>query len=584
MRINRLVSWIFVRAHIHQVLSAVLGALMLVYSTDSPAPPVLPDCTTGTPTSLRLYGTRPFTVPVNTYLPGLTVLAFDSAGNALRNVAISLTAPASGPSGTFNVMAGSTDTYTTMPNPLSVTLNTGATCSGAEPIYIANGTTGSYQLTASTGGSSLGIAIMNTDVATPADMFPVNSKQIAHVGSTFASFGAEVRDDSGRGVGGIPVTFTAPTGPGASATFPGGQFTATVLTNAFGRAYPPSLTANNVAGMFNLIASAGAVSKTIGPFVNAAGTVTTLSRNNSSPNPSAFGQSIRFSASVEFTGIPTSASSFGIPLYSEPTGSVLLQADGVTVATATINDFDIRFRACSTCQWLTVSVPISTVTAPFGTHQFTAVYQPGEYDRSTSAPIAQTVTPGFTGYTAVGGVQTMAGVTGGYVDGVWSCTLRNASWGPVSSVATSPPNGMVLPYGVFHYQIDTCSSDYGFLNPWHAAQTLVLQFSQSLPQNAVFMAFGPSAKDPAPHWYALPTSVTGNTMRITLGDGDPGDDDLRINRVIAGKGAVGIIVDAEAIPATSNLSLLALTALIALVASKMLRVSARRAQQASDRR
>lgn len=572
------------------MLAAVLGALLLLYSTDSPAPPPPPiNCTAGTPVSVAVqFGTPPFSVPVNTYLPAFTVLALDSGGNPLQNVAVTLTAPASGPSGTFNVIVGNTDTYTTTPNPLSVTLNTGATCAGAQPLYIANSTTGNYQLTASAGASSLGIAMINTAALTPTTIIDLNSKQIAHVGNTFASFAVEVRGVPNTGIGGVPVTFTVPAGPGASATFPGGGLAATVLTNAFGRAYPQPPTANNIAGMFNLIASAGAVSTPIGPFVNAAGTVTTLSRGNPSPNPSAFGQPIWFSANVEFTGFPSSGATGGPPPYPEPTGSVLLQADDVTVATGAIGDLNFRFLACGTCPWLTVSVPIGTVTASFGTHQLTAVYQPGQYDRSTSVPIAQTVAPGFTGSTAVGGVQTMAGVTGVYADGGWICTLRNASWGPVSDVTTSLPDGIALPYGVFHYQIDTCGYNGLMFDPppagWHAVQMLVLQFSQLLPQNAVFMAFGPSASDPAPHWYALPTTVTGNTMSVTLGDGDPGDDDLKINGAIAGKGAVAVIVDPAAIPATSRLALLALTALIALGALIMLHVSARRAQQVSDRR
>jgi Tripartite tricarboxylate transporter family receptor len=164
---------------------------------------------------------------------------------------------------------------------------------------------------------------------------------------------------------GIPVTFTAPAGPGASAIFPGGVIAATVLTNAFGRAYPPPPTANSVAGMFSLVASAGTVSTPIGPFVNAAGTVTTLSRDSPSPNPSTFGQPVWFSANVEFTGFPPSGPTGAPPSYPEPAGSVLLQADGVTVGAAAISDLNFRFLSCGTCPWLTVSVPIGTVTAPF---------------------------------------------------------------------------------------------------------------------------------------------------------------------------------------------------------------------------
>jgi hypothetical protein len=263
----------------------------------------------------------------------------------------------------------------------------------------------------------------------------------------------------------------------------------------------------------------------------------------------------------------------------------LLQADGITIGKATLSDLDFRFSACGTCAWLTVPVRIGTVSAPFGTHQLTAIFQPGEYDPSRSTPIAQTVTPAFTGPTAVGGVQTMVGVTGRSADGAWHCTLRAASWGPVSNVTTSAPFGMTVPFGMFHYRIDTCEYSGAIGVPpggWHATQTLVLQFSRTLPQNAVFAAFGPSSSNHAPHWYTLPTIVAGNTMSVAVGDGDAGDDDLAINGVIAGVGAVAFIGDAEAIPATSSFALFALAALITLATLMVLGAAARR-RPATDR-
>src|ERR1700693_1886864 len=87
-------------------LAIACGTLSLLYSSDSPAPPPpLANCTTGTPTTLGVrFGTPPLAVPVNTYLPALPVLAFESVGNPLRNIDITLFAPASGAGGTFNVI------------------------------------------------------------------------------------------------------------------------------------------------------------------------------------------------------------------------------------------------------------------------------------------------------------------------------------------------------------------------------------------------------------------------------------------------------------------------------------------------
>ncbi len=103
------------------------GAVGLLYSKDSPAPPPpIGNCNTGIPASLALVFTSPpLSVAVNSHLGALSVQAFDFDGNALRDVPVTFTAPASGPGGTFNVIVdAASDTYVPAPNPLVTTVNT----------------------------------------------------------------------------------------------------------------------------------------------------------------------------------------------------------------------------------------------------------------------------------------------------------------------------------------------------------------------------------------------------------------------------------------------------------------------------
>lgn len=62
---------------------------------------------------------------------------------------------------------------------------------------------------------------------------------------------------------GVPVTFAVvPGANGAGATFPNGQTSVAISTNALGDAVAPALTANGLAGTFQVVASWGSVSQT----------------------------------------------------------------------------------------------------------------------------------------------------------------------------------------------------------------------------------------------------------------------------------------------------------------------------------
>ena len=82
--------------------------------------------------------------------------------------------------------------------------------------------------------------------------------QSAHINATFAKvLQATVVDAGQHPVGGVSVTFTAPTS-GASATF-GGSSTVTAVTNASGIAISPTLSANGQTGSYAISASVSGV-------------------------------------------------------------------------------------------------------------------------------------------------------------------------------------------------------------------------------------------------------------------------------------------------------------------------------------
>jgi hypothetical protein len=96
------------------------------------------------------------------------------------------------------------------------------------------------------------------------------SSQSATVGATFAvPLEVKVLDGSSNPLGGITVTFNAPTS-GASSTFAASGFSAIAVTNAQGLAFAPALTANNTVGNYTVTASVGSLAPALFTLSNTA--------------------------------------------------------------------------------------------------------------------------------------------------------------------------------------------------------------------------------------------------------------------------------------------------------------------------
>jgi hypothetical protein len=186
------------------------------------------------------------------------------------------------------------------------------------------------------------------------------NNQSTPVNSVFASpLQATVRDSSNIPVPGVTVTFTAPAS-GASATFSGIN-TISAITNGSGVA-SVSATANATVGSYAVNATvAGVVTPASFNLTNTAISSVTLT---SSLNPSNFGQSVTFTATV--TGV-------------SPTGTVTFKDGGTVLGTGTLN---ANGQATFTTSSLSV-----------GSHSITAAYG-GDANNvaSTSAVLTQLVT------------------------------------------------------------------------------------------------------------------------------------------------------------------------------------------------
>jgi hypothetical protein len=166
----------------------------------------------------------------------------------LAGIAVTFSAPSSGPSGTF-ASSGSN----------AVLVGTNAQGTAMAPAFTANSLPGGYLVTASSGYGSVVFSLVNTASGVSASIKPVaGSGQSAGVGARYgATLRVVVTDATGAPVGGSTVTFSLGQGSAgaAGATFVGGSNQATAVTDATGLASSPGLTANDVAGRFSASAT-----------------------------------------------------------------------------------------------------------------------------------------------------------------------------------------------------------------------------------------------------------------------------------------------------------------------------------------
>lgn len=90
---------------------------------------------------------------------------------------------------------------------------------------------------------------------------------------------------------------------------------------------------------------------------------------------------------------------------------------------------------------------------------------------------------------------------------------------------------MQFPQGLFDFSTTGCT-------PGSTLQ-FTLTYPPALPSNAQYWKYGPTASNPAPHWYTIPASVAGAVVTFSITDGGLGDDDLSANGVVVDAGGPG---------------------------------------------
>ena len=214
----------------------------------------------GTPT--RIVVLKPIppgeSTMVGTAFPSpLVAQVQDAFGNpvpygGIPPVAITFTAPSTGPSGTFSGSSTDTENVDALGNATSKTLT-------------ANNTQGTYFVPATS--TSLPLALASFQLTNNPPNVPANiavalvAAQSATIGTSFPlPLDVRVTDNSSNPVPGVTVTFTAPTS-GPSGTFsgagvtvgPGG--TATAITGPAGTTPTVIFTANGITGTYDVTAS-----------------------------------------------------------------------------------------------------------------------------------------------------------------------------------------------------------------------------------------------------------------------------------------------------------------------------------------
>ena len=175
---------------------------------------------------------------------------------------------------------------------------------------------------------------------------------------------------------------------------------------------------------------------------------------------------------------------------------------------------------------------------------------------SSTVTVTPTAVASASGPSATGTGTIVASFTGGGA----SCGFTSAQFialqgSPASPPAASAPAGIVFPHGLFAFTTAGCTAA--------STLTLVVAYPAPLPAATQYWKYGPTATQPAPHWYTLPATILGNTVTFTITDGGLGDDDLAANGTIVDQGGPGSPGTASAIPTLDEWSLIGLAMLLA---------------------
>ncbi len=202
-------------------------------------------------------GTHQSTDVGTTYADPLEVKVTDADRNPVQGAEVTFSAAQSASTGASGSFVGAGQ---------SATVSTDSDGVAASPLVEANGSAGTFTVTATTQGLTAAAEFTLTNLGAASVRVAAGTKQSAVIGTTYSRpLEVEVTGADGKPLQGVEVTFTLPAdqgtsgsatgGSGADGTFASTAQSATALTDAAGLAVSPRVRANEVAGAFTVTAT-----------------------------------------------------------------------------------------------------------------------------------------------------------------------------------------------------------------------------------------------------------------------------------------------------------------------------------------
>ncbi|MFY9741178.1 MAG: hypothetical protein WAK21_04195, partial [Candidatus Sulfotelmatobacter sp.] len=305
------------------------------------APVVAVAANSGTPQSHSVNG------PFGTALAAMVT----SNGLPESGVVVTFSAPTTGASGTFAGKGAATAT-------------SDANGLATSPVFMANGKTGIYEVTASAPNAATpAVFDLTNTTGAPASLTPMaGSNQSAAVDTPFTDPLQVTVVDSGQNpVADAVVVFTAPS-TGASGVFASsGSYITTAMTNASGVATSAGFTANGIAGTVNIVASvSGASSSASFTLINLAGAPATITAVGGTPQsivaPNAFTSSL---SALVVDSLQNPIANAVVTFMAPSSGaSVTFSDSGTSTTTETTNSSGIATTKTLTANRLTGTFPV----------------------------------------------------------------------------------------------------------------------------------------------------------------------------------------------------------------------------------
>jgi hypothetical protein len=300
-------------------------------------------------TVTAVTGTTPQTAVVNNaFTHNLAVTVLDAASKPLGGLTVTFTAPSTttAPSGVFTDSGTNTTTATT-------DINGTATAA----VFTANPFAGAaYTVGGATAGKTANFSLTNTaGTVTTVTTVTGTTPQSAVVNNAFTTaLAVTVLDAGSKPLGGLTVTFTAPTTTtAATGVFSdSGTNTTTAVTNINGVATAATFTANSFPGAYNVTGATGGKTGTFA-LTNTAGTVSTVTPvtgttpQNAVVNnafTTALGVTVLDSASKPLAGLTVT---FTAPTTTTAASGVFTDS-GTNITTATTNASGVATAAVFT--------------------------------------------------------------------------------------------------------------------------------------------------------------------------------------------------------------------------------------------